>query len=158
MEIKAAGHNTLFGTAQGILLVVVRDTQDLCRTVKLPILFMPGLGRNPLSIALAAQKGAKTIFPKAGSIADLGLFSIQLTRLDNLDHLELAISKESKPTVSACCAISGKAFGEKTVLTASAPQKPIAPSSSAVCMNTDKRALRNGTAGHNNEPNIHDFS
>ena len=26
MEIKAAGHNTLFGTAQGILLVVVRDT------------------------------------------------------------------------------------------------------------------------------------
>ena len=26
MEIKAAGHTTLFGTAQGILLVVVRDT------------------------------------------------------------------------------------------------------------------------------------
>ena len=37
MEIEAAGNNTLFGTAQGILLVVVRDTQDICRTVKLPI-------------------------------------------------------------------------------------------------------------------------
>ena len=35
MEIKAAGHNTLFGIAQGTLLVVVRDTQDICRTVKL---------------------------------------------------------------------------------------------------------------------------
>ncbi|CAM9282824.1 unnamed protein product, partial [Ascophyllum nodosum] len=32
MAIKAAGHNPLFGTAQGIiiLLVLVRDTQDVC--------------------------------------------------------------------------------------------------------------------------------
>ena len=46
MKIKAAGHNTLFGTVQGILQVVVRDTQDVCRTVKLPIVLVPGLGRN----------------------------------------------------------------------------------------------------------------
>ena len=36
MEIKAAGYNTLFGTAQGILRVLVRDTQDVSRTIKLP--------------------------------------------------------------------------------------------------------------------------
>ena len=35
MEIKVAGHNTLFGTAQGILLVVVRDTQGVCRTCQI---------------------------------------------------------------------------------------------------------------------------
>ena len=52
MEIKAAGHNTLLGTAQGILLVVVRDTQDVCRTVKLSIVLVPGLERNISSTAL----------------------------------------------------------------------------------------------------------
>ena len=84
------------------------------------------MGRNLFSTAFADQKGVKTIFTKAGSIIDLGLFSIQLTRSDNLDHLVLAISKESKQTESACCAISGKAFGNQTVLTVSVPQKPIA--------------------------------
>ena len=44
MEIKAAGHYTLFGIAQDILLVLVRDTQDVWTTVKLPIVFVPGLG------------------------------------------------------------------------------------------------------------------
>ena len=29
-QTKAAGHNTLFGSAQGILLVVVLDTQYIC--------------------------------------------------------------------------------------------------------------------------------
>ena len=43
MEIKAAGHNTLCGTARGILPVIVRDTQDMCGTVKLPIVLVPGL-------------------------------------------------------------------------------------------------------------------
>ena len=43
MEMKAAGHNPFFGTAQGIPLVVVRDTPDDCRTVKLPIVLVPGL-------------------------------------------------------------------------------------------------------------------
>ena len=58
--------------------------------VKLPIVLVPGLGRNLFSTALAAQKSVKTIFTKAGSIVDLPLFSIQLTRSDNLDHLDLA--------------------------------------------------------------------
>ena len=119
MKIKAAGHNTLFGVAQGTLLLVVRDTQDICRTVKLPMVLVPGLGQNIFSTAMAAQKGVNTIITKAGSIVDLGLFSIQLTRSDNLDYLNLAISKESKRAESACCAISGKSFCTETVLTAS---------------------------------------
>ena len=74
------------------------------------------------STALSLQKGVKTISTKAGSIVDLVLSSIQLTRSDNLDHLDLAIAKESKWTESTYCAISGKAFGNQTVLTASVPQ------------------------------------
>ena len=91
MEIKAAGHNTLFGTEQGILLVVVRDTQDVCRTVKPPIVLVPGLRRNLFSTALAGQKGVKSIFTTAGSIVGLGIFSIQLNKSDNMDHLDLTI-------------------------------------------------------------------
>ena len=154
MEIKAAGHNTLLGIAQGTLLVVVRDTQDICRTVKLPIVLVPGLGQNLFSKAMAAQKDVKTIITKAGSIVDLGLFSIQLTRSDNLDHLDLAISKESRRTDSACCAISGNAFSKETVLTASVPQKYIALSSAVtVSMNIDRRALQDGSlvVGHDND-------
>ena len=75
---------------------------------------------------MAAPKGVRTIITKAGSIVDLGLFPIQLTRPDSLDHLDLAISKESKWTESACCAISGKLFSEEIILTASVPQKPVA--------------------------------
>ena len=53
MEMKAACHNTLFSTAQSIPLVVVCDTQDICTIVKLPIVLVPGLGRNLFSTALA---------------------------------------------------------------------------------------------------------
>ena len=42
-----------------------------------------------------------------------------LTRSDNLNYLNLVISKESKRTESACCAISGKSFCKETALTAS---------------------------------------
>ena len=70
---------------------------------------------------MVAQKGVKTVFTKGGSIVNLGLFSIQLTRSDNLGHLGLAISKESKRTESACCAISGKSFSKEIMLTASVP-------------------------------------
>ena len=113
---------------------------------------MSGLGRNLFSTALAAQKGVKTIFTKAGSIFDLDLFLFQLTRSNNLDHLDLAISKESKRTESACCAISGKTFGNQTILTALVPQKPIALSS-AVSMNIDQRALHDSSSvvGNNND-------
>ena len=98
---------------------------------------------------MAAQKGVKTIITKAGSIVDLGLFSIQLTRSDNLDHFDLAISKESKRKESACCAISGNLFGKETVLPTSVPQKHTTLSS-AVSMNIDLRALQDGSSveGH----------
>ena len=54
MEVKAAGHNINFGAAQDILLIVVRDTQDVCRVVNLPTVLVPGLERNLFSTALAA--------------------------------------------------------------------------------------------------------
>ena len=62
MEIKAAGHNILLSTAQDILLVLVRDTQDLCRTVKLAIIRVPGLGRNLFSTAFWQLKKLSKLF------------------------------------------------------------------------------------------------
>ena len=46
MEIKAAGNNILYGTAQGILLLLVRHTHDVCGKVKLPIVLVLGMKRN----------------------------------------------------------------------------------------------------------------
>ena len=42
IEIRTAEDNTLHGTAQGVLLVVVRGTDDVLRTVKLSIVLVPG--------------------------------------------------------------------------------------------------------------------
>ena len=67
----------LRGTAQGILLVVVRGTDDAMRTVKLYIVFVPGLKTNLVSSSAAAKKGVKTIIvQKKGSSLDVGVFSV----------------------------------------------------------------------------------
>ena len=42
MKIRATGDNVLRGPAQGILLGVVRSTDDVLRTVKLTIVLLPG--------------------------------------------------------------------------------------------------------------------
>ena len=70
-EIRAAGDNVLHGTAQGILLVVARGTDDVLTTVKLPVVLVPGLKRNLFSTSDAAQKGVKKIIEKTGSSLDL---------------------------------------------------------------------------------------
>ena len=79
------GHNT------PSLILVVRDTQDVYRTVKLPIDLVPGLGRDFFSTAsFGSSKRCQNYFHyKAGFIVDPALFSIHLTRSDNLDHFDL---------------------------------------------------------------------
>ena len=49
---------------------------------------------------------------KSESSLDLGPFSVQLTRFDSMDHLDLTIAKESGRAESALWAISGKTFGK----------------------------------------------
>ena len=93
MEVRAAGDNVLRGTAQGTLLVVVRGTDDVLRTVELSIVLVPCLKRNLLSTLAAAQKGVKQIIEKSGSSLDLRAFSVQSTRLDNTEYLDLTIAK-----------------------------------------------------------------
>ena len=53
LEIKAAGDNVLYGTAQRILLVLVRNTHAVCRKVKLPVVLDTGLKRNLFFICKA---------------------------------------------------------------------------------------------------------
>ena len=76
MEIREIGDNILLGIAQGILLVVVRGTDNVLRTVKLPIVLVTGLERNPFSSSAVVQKGVKEITEKNGSFLDLGPFSV----------------------------------------------------------------------------------
>ena len=42
MNIRVAGDNVLLGTVQVIKLIVVRGTENILRTVKLPIVLVPG--------------------------------------------------------------------------------------------------------------------
>ena len=62
----------LYGTVQGILLVLVRGMNNICKKVKLPIVLVPGLKRNIFSSASATQKGIETVIAKNGSYLDLG--------------------------------------------------------------------------------------
>ena len=108
MEITAAGNKVLRGTARRILLVVVRGTDDALRTVKLPIVLVPGLKRNIFPSLVATKRGVNTIIEQKGSSLDHRAFSFQLTRLDGMEYLDLTIAKESRRTESALCTISGK--------------------------------------------------
>ena len=99
MVITTAGNNMLRGTAQGILLVVVRGRDDGLRIVKLPIgVLVPGLKRNLFLRLAAAKKGVRTIIERKGSSLDLEAFSVQLTRSDSMEYLDLTIAKESRRT------------------------------------------------------------
>ena len=73
-EVKAVDHNTLFGTAQGILLVEVRNTQDVCRIVKLSIVLVPGLGRNIFLQRWQLQKVAKLFSLRQAPLLTLACF------------------------------------------------------------------------------------
>ena len=99
MVITTAGNNMLRGTAQGILLVVVRGRDDGLRIVKLPIgVLVPGLKRNLFLRLAAAKKGVRTIIERKGSSLDLEAFSVQLTRSDSMEYLDLTFAKESRRT------------------------------------------------------------
>ena len=86
----------LRGSAQGILLVVVRGTDNALRIVKLPIVLVPRRKRNLFLSSAAAKKGVKTIIEQKGSSLDLGAFSVQLILLDSMEYLDLTIAKKSR--------------------------------------------------------------
>ena len=70
-----------------------RDTDGICRKVKLYVRFVSGLNINmDLSVA-AAQTDATTVITESGSSLDLGLIFVQLSRSGNMDHLDLTIAK-----------------------------------------------------------------
>ena len=92
-ETKAVGDNILYGTAQTILLVLVRDADDVCKKVKLPAVVVPGLKRNIFSREAAAHKRVKTVTTKGGRLLGIGSFSVQLSSTDILDHRNLAIAR-----------------------------------------------------------------
>ena len=89
-------------------------------------MLVPGLKINIFSSLAAAKKGIKTIIKQKGSSLDLGAISVQLTRLDSMKYLDLAIAKKSRRTESSLCAISGKTFRKESALTALVAKKSVA--------------------------------
>ena len=120
MEITVAGDNVPRGTAQGVLLVVVCATDDALRTVKLPIVLMPGPKRNMFSSSAAAKKGVKTIIKQKGST-----LAFSVTRLNSMEYLDLIIAKASRRPESALCAIPEKTFRNEAVLTIKSVVQPV---------------------------------
>ena len=106
-ETRAAGDNVAV-PHRVLLFVGEHGTDDVLRTVKSLIVRVPGLKMNLFSTSAAAQKGGNTVIEKSDSSLDLGPISIRLTRLDNMDHLDLTITKERKKTQSSLCAIPGE--------------------------------------------------
>ena len=99
--MRAAGENTLYGTAQDTLLVLVHDTDDSYRNLKSRVKLVPDLKINLFSIVAVTVKGLKTVISKEMPFLNLGLFSVQLSRSNNIDHLDLATAKGSLRTESA---------------------------------------------------------
>ena len=89
-------------------------------------MLVPGPKINIFSRLAAAKKGVKTIIEQKRSSLDLRPFSVQLTRLDSMEYLDLTIAEESRRTESSLCAILGKTFGEEAVLSALVPKKSVA--------------------------------
>ena len=113
MEITAAGNNVLRGTAQCILLVVVRGTDGALRAVKLSIVLVPGLKEIYFRVRPQLKKGVKIIIEEKGSYLDFEAFTVQLTRSDSMEYLDLTNAKENI-TKSALCAISGEKLGRES--------------------------------------------
>ena len=94
----------------------------------------------------AAQKYVKIIIEKIGSSFDLESFSVQLIRLDDMDHLDLTVARENRRIESALCTISGKTLGKESVLTTLAPKKPVALSVSSI--NIDSMEDKNNNSSY----------
>ena len=96
VEIRAAEDSVLYGTAQGILLIIVRGTDGVLQKVKLPIVLVPGLKRNLFSGLIAGRKRVKAVIENSGSFRDLGPLRFQLIRLYNMDPLYMTIAKQRR--------------------------------------------------------------
>ena len=107
----------------------------------MPIVLGAGLRRHLFSSSAAAQKGVTKHIENNGSSLDLGSFSVQLTRLDNKDPLDLTVVKESRRTKSSLCAISWKTFGKESALTSLVLNKPVELPVGSI--NADQRAVEN---------------
>ena len=93
MEIYPLRHNIFCSTAQGILLVLARGTDEIYKKVKLQVVLVPGLIMNIFSSPAAAQKDVKAMIAKNGLYLGLGQCCVQLIRFDSMDHIDLTIAK-----------------------------------------------------------------
>ena len=106
----------------------------------------------------AAQKGVATDIKNNGLSLDLEPFSVQLTRLDNMDHLILTIAKELKKSLPFV-RFRGKPFGKESVLTTLVSKKFVAMLVDSISTDSVKGKNNNSTNKiHNNITNNEEVS
>ncbi|CAB1109566.1 unnamed protein product [Ectocarpus sp. CCAP 1310/34] len=107
--IHVAGQGQLHGTAKGALKVTVTDQNGNPRSIRLPFICVPKLGRHLFSGGTARKQGVST-FIGSTSFLDTGVFKIPLRpddACDTLFHFDLAIAPDSVATHHAFSTISG---------------------------------------------------
>ena len=99
-----------------------------------------------------SSKNVKKVIEKSGSSLALGPCSVQVTRFDKMDHLDLIIAKQSRRIEYTLCTISGKAFGKESALTVLVPKKPVALSGGII--DVDQRVVESAIVNNKNKNNI----
>ena len=151
LVIDVAGKGKLQGTAMGAVKVNVSDHHGLARSIRLPFICVPTLGRHLLSGGTAMKHGIGVLFTPKSPCLDMGAFKIPVypdSNCDTLFHFELAIAPDSVATQHAFTTVSGADLppGRANVVTipsstATAAGAPTAsPQATPLATTTSKKA------------------
>jgi len=100
--ITTAGVNRFEGGAQDILHVNARSSRRISRNISSPFTVVPELNKSIfLSIAIS-RAGVNIAVRKKGAHLDMRKFTNLLSKIYNMDYVDLAISKISVRLGKAC--------------------------------------------------------
>eukprot|EP00752_Nemacystus_decipiens_P017171 g15384.t1 len=147
LAITVAGQGQLHGTAKGALKVIVTDLQGNPRSVRLPFICVPTLGRHLFSGGTARKQGVST-FIGSTSFLDIGVFKIPIRpddACDTLFYFDLAIAPDSVATPHAFTTISGSDLPPESANVVSASTSS-GPETGATTASSAKAALAASSA------------
>lgn len=118
MNIVAAGGQLLHGTGKGVLHAMVTDLRGNQRSIRFPVITVPGLGRHLFSCGEAMKRGVSTIFSVNPHI-DVGEFQVPISNDGGtLHYLKMQVvrssttSKDKIWSALTTSVISGKGNGD----------------------------------------------
>ena len=158
MNIVAAGGQLLHGTGKGVLHAMVTDLRGNQRSIRFPVITVPGLGRHLFSCGEAMKRGVSTIFSVNPHI-NVGEFQVPISNDGGtLHYLKMQVvrssttSKDKIGSALTTSVISGKEMGIGTAFsaatataTAAAVLEDVEPSTSVYIVGRFSSASRRKT-------------